>query len=58
MPENDDPRQPWNNPQYRDNPTAPHNDPRRSDSPWEPWNRPTGKVEDLDEEDRRKYGRS
>lgn len=54
---NDDPFAPWNDPMRRDDPFMPHNDPIRRDSPFEPWNKPFGKVEDLSNEDRKKYRR-
>ena len=56
MYKNDDPFAPWNDPFYKDDPFAPHNDPIKKDDPFQPWNDPFGKVEDLNKEDREKYG--
>jgi len=54
---NTDPLQPWNEYEWRDDPFAPHNDPLRKDNSYEPWNDPAGRVEDLDDNDRRYYRR-
>lgn len=57
-PLNDNPFAPWNDPMYSDNPFAPHNNPMREDDPFEPWNSPSGSAEDLNDEDRARYGLS
>lgn len=53
---NTDPFAPWNDQMYKYDPLAPHNDPMRKNDPTEPWNNVFGNENDLDYNDRHKYG--